>query len=154
MFQFPGFASKTLCIQILDTFFTALLTAEALNSTVKGGFPHSEIRGSKPIPGFPRLIAGYHVLHRLLLPRHPPNALFTLDLIQKKQRSFWLSEAGSSRVRGTPRTGQFLDLDRQLPSRTRERIPLRQCLVFLNLHDVKNTGASKHSWWSVPGSNR
>ncbi len=31
------------------------------------------------------LIAEYHVLHRLLLPRHPPNALFALDLIQKEQ---------------------------------------------------------------------
>ena len=50
-----------------------------------GGFPHSEIHGSKPIPGSPWLNAGYHVLHRLLLPRHPPNALLALDLIQKEQ---------------------------------------------------------------------
>ena len=56
---------------------------------MSGGLPHSEIRGSKPIPGFPRLIAGYHVLHRLLLPRHPPNALLALDLIQKKQGFSW-----------------------------------------------------------------
>ena len=51
--------------------------------------PHSEIEGSKPILGSPSLIAEYHVLHRLLLPRHPPNALLALDLIQKKtgQRS-------------------------------------------------------------------
>ena len=52
---------------------------------MSGGFPHSEIHGSKPIPGSPWLNAGYHVLHRLLLPRHPPNALFALDLIQKEQ---------------------------------------------------------------------
>lgn len=50
--------------------------------------PHSEIHGSKPITGSPWLIAGYHVLHRLLLPRHPPNALIALDLIQKKTSSF------------------------------------------------------------------
>ena len=50
-----------------------------------GGFPHSEIPGSKLILSSPRLIAEYHVLHRLLLPRHPPNALLALDLIQKKQ---------------------------------------------------------------------
>jgi hypothetical protein len=47
--------------------------------------PHSDIHGSKPVPGSPWLNAGYHVLHRLLLPRHPPNALFALDLIQKEQ---------------------------------------------------------------------
>lgn len=55
------------------------------NSRMSGGFPHSDIHGSKPIPGSPWLNAGYHVLHRLLLPRHPPNALFALDLIQKEQ---------------------------------------------------------------------
>ena len=52
---------------------------------LSGGFPHSDIHGSKPIPGSPWLNAGYHVLHRLLLPRHPPNALFALDLTQKEQ---------------------------------------------------------------------
>ena len=46
---------------------------------IEGGFPHSEIRGSKLIRSSPRLIAAYHVLHRLLLPRHPPNALKALD---------------------------------------------------------------------------
>ena len=55
------------------------------NNKASGGFPHSDIHGSKPIPGSPWLNAGYHVLHRLLLPRHPPNALFALDLIQKEQ---------------------------------------------------------------------
>ena len=55
---------------------------------MSGGFPHSEIPGSKLILSSPGLIAEYHVLHRLLLPRHPPNALFALDLIQKKQGLF------------------------------------------------------------------
>ena len=49
-------------------------------STPKGGFPHSEIRGSKLTRSSPRLIAACHVLHRLSMPRHPPNALMTLDL--------------------------------------------------------------------------
>ena len=39
------------------------------------GFPHSEIRGSKPICSSPRLFAAYYVLHRLSVPRHPPYAL-------------------------------------------------------------------------------
>jgi hypothetical protein len=39
------------------------------------GFPHSEIPGSKPIHGSPRLIAVSHVLHRHLAPRHSPKAL-------------------------------------------------------------------------------
>jgi hypothetical protein len=55
------------------------------NRIYSSGLPHSEIHGSKVILTSPWLIAEYHVLHRLLLPRHPPNALFALDLIQKKQ---------------------------------------------------------------------
>ena len=39
------------------------------------GLPHSEISGSKVISTSPKLIAGYHVLHRLQEPRHPPYAL-------------------------------------------------------------------------------
>ena len=46
---------------------------------IEGGFPHSEIPGSKPVRGSPGLIAAYHVLHRLSAPRHPPDALKTLD---------------------------------------------------------------------------
>jgi hypothetical protein len=46
---------------------------------VEGGFPHSEISGSKLVRSSPELIAAYHVLHRLSSPRHPPNALKALD---------------------------------------------------------------------------
>ena len=63
------------------------------NNKLSGGLPHSEIPGSKLILSSPGLIAEYHVLHRLLLPRHSPNALFALDLIQKKT---------GSRLRGHP----------------------------------------------------
>ena len=44
----------------------------------RDGFPHSEIHGSKPVCGSPWLIAAYHVLHRLLAPRHSPLALSSL----------------------------------------------------------------------------
>ena len=42
------------------------------------GFPHSEICGSSDICSLPQLIAAYHVFLRLLVPRHPPCALFSL----------------------------------------------------------------------------
>src|SRR5437867_93469 len=48
------------------------------------GFPHSDIPGSKPVCGSPRLIAAYHVLRRLLVPRHPPCALSSLTGIFTK----------------------------------------------------------------------
>ena len=40
--------------------------------------PHSDIHGSKPARGSPWLFAACYVLHRLLVPRHPPNALIAL----------------------------------------------------------------------------
>ncbi len=65
MFQFPPFASLITRIGILQI----------------PGLSHSEIRGSRAICALPRLIAAYHVLHRLNEPRHPPSALsyFLLD---------------------------------------------------------------------------
>ena len=42
------------------------------------GFPHSEIHGSMDICSSPWLFAAYHVFLRLLVPRHPPCALFCL----------------------------------------------------------------------------
>ena len=42
------------------------------------GFPHSDICGSIDICSSPQLFAAYHVFLRLLVPRHPPCALFCL----------------------------------------------------------------------------
>ena len=58
------------------------------NRRLSGGFPHSDIPGSKGALASPGLIAECHVLHRLLLPRHPPNALIALDPIQKTTGPF------------------------------------------------------------------
>src|SRR6185312_6629817 len=42
------------------------------------GFPHSDISGSTPACGSPKLFAANHVLHRLLTPRHSPCARISL----------------------------------------------------------------------------
>src|SRR6266478_212537 len=44
----------------------------------RSGFPHSDIFGSTPVCGSPKLFAAYHVLLRLPSPRHPPCALSSL----------------------------------------------------------------------------
>ena len=62
MFQFPGFAS----LHFMQEYH------------LRGGFPHSDIRGSLCIVYSPRLLADFHVLLRLLVPRHPPDALMRL----------------------------------------------------------------------------
>ena len=70
MFQFPPFATSRLCIQ------------HGFPGVHPGGFPHSEIPGSKPACGSPRLIAACHVLHRLSSPRHPPCTLKSLTKLE------------------------------------------------------------------------
>ena len=77
--------------------FMLIIDSRANNNKQSGGLPHSEIHGSKLILSSPWLIAEYHVFHRLLLPRHSPNALFALDLIQKKPDLHQRCQAGSSR---------------------------------------------------------
>ena len=87
MFQFPAFATLPLCIQgklpIHDTWKSQRPSGKACRRSdfpsTLGGFPHSEIHGSKGIRTSPWLIAAYHVLHRLCMPRHTPIALKTLD---------------------------------------------------------------------------
>ena len=46
----------------------------------QGGFPHSDIPGSKLVCSSPGLIAAYRVLHRLLVPRHSPYTLSSLTI--------------------------------------------------------------------------
>src|ERR1700729_3915963 len=77
MVHFPPFASSHLCIQWVIPGFCP------------GGFPHSEISGSTPVCGSPKLIAACHVLHRLFLPRHPPCALssLTIEFTRTQQRN-------------------------------------------------------------------
>ena len=66
MFQFTRFALPSLCIQ--------------LGVPLRVGFPIQKSPDQSFIASSPRLIAGLHVFHRLLPPRHPPCALGRLIL--------------------------------------------------------------------------
>jgi hypothetical protein len=69
----------------------------------RAGLPHSEIPGSQPAGGSPRLIAAIHVLHRLLVPRHPPCALAS-----SASRSLDLTKpAGSTFSTKNPCSGRY-----------------------------------------------
>lgn len=73
MFQFPGFASAPYGFRY--------------GYRISGGLPHSEICGSKGARPSPQLIAACHVLHRLSVPRHPPDALRRLISASSDKRS-------------------------------------------------------------------
>ena len=64
MFHFPTFPPHTLYIQMRVT-----------THNMPRGFPIRTPSDHRSFTNSPRLIAGYHVLHRLLMPRHPPCAL-------------------------------------------------------------------------------
>ena len=66
MFQFRRFPSNTYGF---STGYWSMNSSE---------FPHSEISGSMLICSSPKLIAAYHVFHRLPVPRHSPCALVRL----------------------------------------------------------------------------
>ena len=56
-----------------------------LTGVFPAGFPHSDICGSMCICHSPQLFAAYHVFHRLLVPRHPPCALYSLTITDSHQ---------------------------------------------------------------------
>src|SRR5580693_3352685 len=72
------------------------------NDTLPGGLPHSDIHGSTPARGSPWLFAACHVLHRLLVPRHPPNALLILDT-HAPDASGTTMHRNHPQTRGSPR---------------------------------------------------
>src|SRR5580692_3526892 len=73
------------------------------------GFPHSDISGSTPACGSPKLFAANHVLHRLLTPRHSPCALSSLvtNLLGSPEGApnLQLTPAGKARFRSLEAPG-------------------------------------------------
>jgi hypothetical protein len=67
MFHFPALPPLALCVQ-----------ARATGHYATPGFPIRKSSDQSLVTDSPRLIAGSYVLHRLLVPRHPPCALINL----------------------------------------------------------------------------
>ena len=89
MFQFPSFATPGLCIQPGATWIL-----------IHVGFP---IRRStdRRLHTAPRGFSQFcHVLHRLLVPRHPPNALTSLTTMNRSSPGSRPSRAPSSMLAG------------------------------------------------------
>ncbi len=142
MFQFAGFASRTY----------GLSSGYPQELPPGSGLPHSEIPGSTIARISPGLFAACHVLHRLSVPRHPPDALISRFMRrtqrqepschQARQTSPYqktLSGSATSRPRGPPagrsRAGMLAQcpipprshnsLIHNLPSTIRPGIPIR-----------------------------
>ena len=71
MFQFRAFPSHAYLIQrVILEYCSSVL-------------PHSVISGSMLICSSPKLFAACHDLHRLLMPRHSPCALYSLTYVEE-----------------------------------------------------------------------
>lgn len=73
------FSSGYLDVSVPRVRFAVLFIQTAIPD-YSGGFPHSDIFGSTLVVSSPKLFADFHVLLRLLPPRHPPYALIHLTI--------------------------------------------------------------------------
>ena len=133
------------------------------------GFPHSDIHGSKPALGSPWLFAECHVLHRLSVPRHPRNALMTLDhtldrdkpnqnvrtsaiprkidaLILRQIRKNLFTMTKSFAPRGAKAFDQVDGKEVSFSNVLAQYKPITHSVCA---HQARSTG-----WWSQSGSNR
>ena len=96
------------------------------------GLPHSEIPGSQPACGSPRLFAACYVLHRRSAPRHPPFTLSSLTIHKPETLACSALE-------------NPIELSKII-SRSRRTSP--------NPALQRDTARTDADWWSRSGSNR
>ena len=87
------FSSPYLDVSVQAVPRVLLWIHSTLTRYCRAGFPHSVTRGSMLMCSSPQLFAACHDLLRLLMPRHPPCALFSLT---------YSSLALASRIMQTP----------------------------------------------------
>ena len=161
MFQFAGFAS---CTYVFSTGYRR-----------SGGLPHSEIHGSMPARGSPWLIATCCVLHRLSVPRHPPDALHTLVLHIRMRHAQEKAHKGQTPARTHPAKMHRHDPTSSLLLRgdgpvgsssvthslhmskipyPPQRISAVSLIGYLTAGSLLVTIRHPSSWWRRTGSNR
>ncbi len=98
MFHFPAFPPHSLYIQLQVT-----------PHNMVRGFPIRKSWSQRPVIDSTRLIADSHVLHRLLMPRHPPCALKNFNTKQSSQKLSYKTinkiTTNKTQTPHTPRTG-------------------------------------------------
>jgi hypothetical protein len=111
---------------------------DSARDTLAGGLPHSEIPGSTIARISPGLFAACHVLHRLSVPRHPPDAL-TLRLSATPNGKDHPDIGKQISKVGTDRPPRGVAAQR--PSARRKIVPPGQTLL-LGRHFIAGTRAA------------
>ena len=115
---------------------------ERYSGMSQSGFPHSEIPGSKPACGSPRLIAACHVLHRLLAPRHSPYALSSLTKCSLHLTALCVVKKTTD--------CRIFSCQKNFAGRLRAR----QISFVAASAATTAPEARSNYWWRIPGSNR
>ena len=130
---------------MISFLFNSNTDCSVLKLNSEDGFPHSEIVGSKPAHGSPTLIAACHVLHRLCMPRHPPNALTSRLRVRTTNGSpAFTYPCGGTQLLLTRQCGNFLSHmqrpKRRISGRTRHSCPVRSAVAasIATIHNVKD----------------
>ena len=85
--EFSFSSCRYLDVSVHDVPSITLWIHVIVTECFSAGFPHSDICGSSDICSLPQLFAAYHVLLRLLVPRHPPYALLRLIIPVRLRRT-------------------------------------------------------------------
>ena len=105
MFQFAGFPSA-------HYHAVTGIVHVRMHEGSSCGFPHSDTHGSTGICPSPWLFAACRVFLRLLVPRHPPCALYSLTCLRSRSRlhSVAASRQSGSSFRAYSASGFFCSL--------------------------------------------
>jgi hypothetical protein len=128
MFHFPPFPPHTLYIQVRVT---------ALDK--QRGFPIRTPSDHSPVIDSPRLIADSHVLHRLLVPRHPPCALNDLHTNDHHKGIHINNHQGTHpQQAGTPRCSRPLYSSQTTTHHTTPNTPNQEAPSTAHRHQDNN----------------
>src|SRR5262245_30763349 len=122
------------------------------------GFPHSDILGSRPACGSPRLIAASYVLHRLLMPGHSPYTLSSLTITLLLIHMVFQQDLFSCQ-RTTPMTlssaNCLEDVEQELNrnQRLNQTQPTIRSPITLR-QPIKVANGSSEAWFGGAGRNR
>jgi hypothetical protein len=122
----------------------------------KEGLPHSDIRGSTIARISPRLFAACHVLHRLLAPRHPPNALLALVTNSSARTQYQTapktqpSTAPNTKISSTPRYIPNNSLTTQLT----KKLPTNHRFTCQGTDPAWRRAPAERVFWKQPPTDR
>ena len=138
MFHFTRSAPISLCIQLIGD-----------GTLLPTGFPIQKSSDQRMFGSSPRLIAAYHVFHRLSAPRHPPVALINLFSLELPSLSLFNCKRTTTTYR------RCRDFSRINPaksireiSRTKSNKRRGETPQLVEVEGIEPTTSSLQSWRS------